>query len=102
MEKAFDTNTSVFHDAFKMFEVQQSVIFRILQDVFNGQVRVKGVTSNEDGVARATVDVDGYIKEHLDALTTTEEAPVEEKSGPGSILATLDDERPIEFGGDAT
>lgn len=101
MEKAFDQNTSVFHDAFKMFEVQQSVIFRILQDVFNGQVRVKGVTSNDDGVARATVDVDSYIKDHLAALTEAEETPKEEKSGPGSILMALDDESLTEFGGDS-
>jgi hypothetical protein len=100
MEKAFDQNTSVFHDAFKMFEVQQSVIFRILQDVFNGQVRVKGVTSNDDGIARATVDVDGYIRDHLEALSSAEEATKEEKAGPRSVLASENDESPIIFGGD--
>lgn len=100
MEKAFDVNTSVFSDGIKMLEVQQTVALLILQDVFNGCVRVKGMVSSDDGVPRAEVDVQGYIREYLTKLTEQEEAPKEEKAGPGSLLASVDDESPIIFGGD--
>ncbi len=101
MEHAFDTNTSVFSDGIKMLEVRQQVLFRIMQDVFNGQVRVKGVISNDDGIPRATVDVDGYIVDHLTELQKLEEAPAsphEAETNP--VLADIDDDSPIEFGGD--
>lgn len=100
VESAFDTNTSIFSDGFKNLEMRQGVILRILHDVLNGQVRVKGVISNDDGVARAFVDVEGYTQEFLDVLAENEQ--VEEKAGPGPILHTLDDESPTVFGGDAT
>lgn len=101
MELALDTNTSIFSDGIKMLEVRQQVTFRIMQDVFNGQVRVKDVVTNEDGLARATVDVNGYLQDYLAELAKHEEAPKqEEKAGPGPILSTPDDEAPTIFGGD--
>lgn len=100
MEKAFDTNTSVFSDGIKMLEVQQEVAFRILQDVFNGAVRVRGMVSNDEGILRAEVDVQSYIREHLEGLIEVEEAKKEEKAGPGPLLVTPDDNSPITFGGD--
>lgn len=101
VEHAFDTNTEVFSDGIKMLEVQQQVIFRILQDVFNGRVRVKGVISNDDGIPRATVDVDSYIREHLEEMQKREEAPPpppEAETRP--VLADVDDNSPVVFGGD--
>lgn len=100
MEKAFDTNTSVFSDGIKMLEVQQTVTFNIMQDVFNGRVRVKGMVSSDDGVPRAEVDVQGYIRDYLTELQKQEEAPPQEEKTPGSILASVDDESPLIFGGD--
>lgn len=100
MEKAFDTNTSVFSDGIKMLEVQQTVTLLIMQDVFNGRVRVKGVVSSDDGVPRAEVDVQGYIRDYLSELTKQEEAPPQEEKTPGPILASVDDDSPIIFGGD--
>lgn len=99
IETAFDTNTSVFSDGIKMLEVQQTVIFRILQDVFNGQVRVRGTISNDDGVPRAFVDVDGYIREHLEQLQKTEEAVPPSEAETNPVLSSVDDESPTIFGG---
>ena len=100
IEKAVESNTCVFSDGIKILEIQRSLAFRIMQDVFNGAVRVGNTVSNDDGVLRAEVDVQSYIREHLEALTQLEEAPKEEKAGPGPLLASVDDEQPITFGGD--
>ena len=96
MERAFDTNTSVFSDGIKFLEVQNVVTLRIMEDVFNGRVRVASVSTDSDGIPRAIVDVTSYTREYLEALTRMEETPKQE---PAPVLASVDDDSPIIFGG---
>ncbi len=98
LENANDTNVSVFADSIKMLESMQQVSFRILQDVFNGRVRVADVEADDNGIPRATVDVRGYLREFFEEQTIKEEAvPVAPEESP---ILPASDESPTIFGGD--
>lgn len=104
LEKAFDTNTRVFSDGMQMLEAQDAVARRVLQDVYNGRVRVSNLVRIANGhEVFAQIDFNGYLKEYIEELM--EHEAKEEKSGPGAILAAIEDDgedRPIIFGGDGT
>lgn len=97
IEQAFSTNTSAFVDSIKMLEVQQHVGFLIMQDVFNGRVRIKSTSSDADGIPRAEVDIPSYMRDYLTALAQQEEAAAAPEASP---LVSASDESPIIFGGD--
>lgn len=98
IEQAFSTNTSAFVDSIKMLEVQQHVGFLIMQDVFNGRVRIKSTSSDADGIPRAEVDIPSYMRDYLTALAQQEEAAA--TAPEASPLVSASDESPIIFGGD--
>jgi hypothetical protein len=105
IEKAFDTNTKVFSDGMQMLEAQDAVARRVLQDVYNGRVRISNLVRIANGhEVFAQIDFNSYLKAYIEELVASE-AKAEEKSGPGAILAAVEDDsedRPIIFGGDGT
>jgi hypothetical protein len=99
LEDAFNTNTQVFSDGFKMVEAQLEVARRVAQQLLgmepNLDTRAK-CHLEDDGV---TLDWNAYLKEYIEELAAKEEAKVEEKAGPGPILLDSESEQPTIFGG---
>jgi hypothetical protein len=95
VEKAFNKNTRVFHEAIQMLEAQQEVLRRVMQALFSGKVVLVETASGQ------RIDWNKYLKEYIEELVESE-AKKDAKAGPGSVLATADEDAPIIFGGDQT
>ena len=101
MEEAFNTNTQAFSDGIQMMEAQQEVFRRVIQDIYNGDVRTlehNGIPNGEH--VRKRIDWNSYLKEYIEELVRAEAN--KEVTTPGSVLAAPDEDAPIIFGGDAT
>lgn len=96
LEDAFNTNTKAFSDGIQMLEAQQEAVRRALEDLRRGAPMLTEV--NPGGFIQR-IDWNHYLKEYIQEMADAE-AKAEEKAGPGSVLASVDEDAPIIFGGD--
>ena len=100
MEEAFNTNTQVFHDGIQMMEAQQEVFRRVIQGIYNGQIRTlqhHGIPNGDGHTVRARIDWNSYLQEYIQELVAAEQKTEE---APPPALAAPDEDAPIIFGGD--
>ncbi len=83
-----------------MLEAQNAVLRTVVGDVINGHVRLIncGVTELRSlPFAGGNIDWNAYLKAYIEELAAAEKQASE---SPVPILATVDEDKPIEFGGD--
>lgn len=101
MEDAFNTNTKAFSDGIQMLEANQEVLRRVLQDVFNGEVRVlagAGIPIGDGTTVRTRIDFNGYLGEFISELVAKEAMALEK---PVIINPADVEDQPVIFGGGA-
>lgn len=113
LERAFDTNTSVFSDTMKMLEVQQGAMRLVLQDLAEGSVIVVK-EEGEDNLGelsfhvrapeasfRRRVDFNAYLQKYLEGVQEAEEAGKKGGAEPSPIVDPSSEGATI-FGGDGS
>lgn len=98
LEDAFNTNTKIFSDGFKMVELQLEIARRVAQQLLSlhpNELDRSRCRVMLDGI---TIDWNAYLKERIEELESSEKKAEDEKAN-GHVLSTPDDESPIIFGG---